>query len=565
MRSITNFYFKSTKVRLVWGIVLVLAFIYLIFLFATKSKNLPTEFSLSLSFLSLVKYSFYSLGRMSVAYFFSLIFSIIYGYIAAYNKKAEVLLIPLLDVLQSVPILSFLPVTLLAFTAFLPQKVAVELASIALIFTSQVWNLTFAWYQSLITIPKELKEASKIFRFNWLLRMKVLELPFGAINLIWNSMMSWAGGWFFLMAAEMFTVGNKDFRLPGLGSYLQVAANRKDFHALFMGIVALVCIIIVLDQLVWRPLLAWADKFKLDTIETKAEASSWFYDFLKNKKWFQRLCELWDEVSEKLDMWTIKRYKPEEKGENKVLTWTGRITFVILVAFLIYQAVKAVEVIALLPASEWKEIGSSLLLTTLRVFLALFLSFLWTVPVGVFIGKNEKAAKLLQPVVQIVASVPATALFPALLLIFLHLPGGLNVASVLLMMAGTQWYILFNVIAGASSIPKELEYTAELLHLSTFEKWKTLILPAIFPYLVTGGIAAAGGAWNASIVAEYIKFGSQILTVKGLGALISQATADGNYTLLLTSTVVMIIAVVLINKLFWKRLYELAREKFSLQ
>ncbi len=565
MRQISLFYSKTTRFRIAWGIILVLALVYVIFLLARHSKELEGGISVSLSFLSLLKYSLYSVSRMGIAYFFSLIFSLIYGYIAAYNKKAEAILIPLLDVLQSVPILSFLPVTLLAFTAFLPQKIAVELASVVLIFTSQVWNLTFAWYQSLITIPKELQEASRIFRFNWVLRLKNLELPFGAINLIWNSMMSWAGGWFFLMAAEMFTVGNKDFRLPGLGSYLQVAANRKDFHAIFMGIVALVLIIVILDQLVWRPLLCWASKFKMDHLEAQPTESSWFYEFLKERRFFQRLDKWWEEVSEKIDMWSLKRWKFEDKPHGKASTWIGRIFFCVFAIFVGYEAVHAIEVMLLLPAGDWKQVFFSLVLTTLRVFLALFLSFLWTVPVGVFIGKNEKAASVLQPIVQIVASIPATAFFPVLLLLFLHLPGGLNVASILLMMAGTQWYILFNVIAGATSIPKDLEYTAELLHLSTFEKWKTLILPAIFPYLVTGGIAAAGGAWNASIVAEYIKFGDQILKVKGLGELISQSTADGNYVLLLTSTVVMILAVVFINKVLWKRLYNLAREKYSLE
>ena len=564
MRQISTIHLKSPKIKIAWGIIFILAFVYIIFIFAKKNQVFTQGISISLSFLSLLKYSFYSLSRMSVAYVFSFIFSLVYGYIAAYHKRAETILIPLLDVLQSVPILSFLPVTLLAFTAFLPQKIAVELASIVLIFTSQVWNLTFAWYQSLITIPKELKEASRIFRFNWWLKLKYLELPFGAINLIWNSMMSWAGGWFFLMAAEMFTVGNKDFRLPGLGSYLQVAANRKDLHAIFMGILALVLIIVTLDQLIWRPLLSWAEKFKLDNIEEK-QPSSWFYDFLKNTKLFQKICALWDEFIEKVDLWSVKKWAPEQTKTSKLHVWIGRILLLSFIIFIIYEAVRSLEVMITLPSFEWKEVGEALIFTTLRVFLALFFSFLWTVPVGVFIGRNERASSLLQPIVQIVASIPATAFFPVLLLIFLHLPGGLNVASILLMMAGTQWYILFNVIAGASSIPKDLEYTTQLLHLSRFEKWKTLILPAIFPYLVTGGIAAAGGAWNASIVAEYIKFGGKILKVKGLGELISQTTADGNYTLLLTSTVVMIIAVVLINKFVWKSLYNLAREKYSLE
>ncbi|WP_456397390.1 ABC transporter permease [Desulfurobacterium sp.] len=565
MRKIFRISFNKRDFRFVVGIIIILAFLYFSLLLARKSSSSGESLTISLSPLALFKYSLFSLSRMGAAYLLSLIFSLFYGYLAAYNKKAEMILMPLLDVLQSVPILSFLPVTLLAFSTFLSQNVAAELASIVLIFTSQAWNITFAWYQSLITIPKDLDEASRIFRLNKLLRLKTLELPFAAINLIWNSMMSWAGGWFFLMAAEMFTVGNKDFRLPGLGSYLQTAADKKDIHAILMGLFALILIIVILDQLVWRPLLAWSAKFKIEYVESDKEPSSWFYNFLQSSGILEKLDALWQVVSEKIDMWSIKKWPFKDRVEERKESLFSKIVFYVFVIFVVYEAIKAFGVMMDIPSYEWKEIFRALGATTLRVFIALVLSLAWTIPAGVAIGRNEKLAGWLQPLVQVIASIPATALFPVFVLIFLNLPGGLNVASVVLMMAGTQWYILFNVIAGASSIPKDLEYTTQLLHLSRWEKWKVLILPAIFPYVVTGGITAAGGAWNASIVAEYIKFGGKVLKINGLGELIALSTANGNYPLLFTSTVVMIVTVVLINRLFWKKLYDLAHEKFSME
>ncbi len=565
VRKLFKISFDKKDFRFVIGIVILLAFLYFALLLARKGGGSGESLTISLSPLSLFKYSLFSLSRMGAAYLLSLIFSLVYGYFAAYNKKAEMILMPLLDVLQSVPILSFLPVTLLALSTFLSQNVAAELASIVLIFTSQAWNITFAWYQSLITIPKDLDEASRIFRFNRLLRLKTLELPFAAINLIWNSMMSWAGGWFFLMAAEMFTVGNKDFRLPGLGSYLQTAADRKDIHAILMGLFALILIIVILDQLVWRPLLAWSVKFKIEYVETEKEPSSWFYNLLQSSGVLEKLDAAWQVVSEKVDLWAVKRWPFRDRNEERGESLFSKVVFYVFIMFVVYESVKAFGVMMNIPSYEWKEIFRALGATTLRVFIALILSLAWTIPVGVAIGRNEKLAGWLQPLVQIIASIPATALFPVFVLIFLNFPGGLNIASIALMMAGTQWYILFNVIAGASSIPKDLEYTTQLLHLSKWEKWRVLILPAIFPYVITGGITAAGGAWNASIVAEYIKFGGKVLKINGLGELIALSTANGNYPLLLTSTVVMIVTVVLINRLFWKKLYDLAHEKFSME
>ncbi len=523
--------------------------------------------TISLSPGALPYYALRSVGRMAAAYLLSLLFTLVYGRIAAYYRRAEQVLMPLLDVLQSVPILSFLPVVLLSFSAILPERTAAELASIVLIFTSQAWNLTFSWYQSLTTIPVELREASAIFRFNSWLRFKVLELPFAAISLLWNSMMSWAGGWFFLMAAEIFTVGQRDFRLPGLGAYLHEAANQGDTRAILWGVGALVLLIVALDQLVWRPLLAWADRFKLETVEGENLPTSWFYDLLRSAHILERLSQgIWRPLSEHLDAWFIRRAgAPGPEAERRGRPWLLYLLALLLGLGLAYGTVRAALMLTTVPASRWGEIGLGVLATLLRVSASLFIALAWTIPVGVAIGTNPRVANYLQPVVQVAASVPATALFPVFLLLIIGLPGGLNLAAVVLMLMGTQWYLLFNIIAGASAIPQDLKYTSALIGLSRWERWRTLILPGLFPYIITGAITASGGAWNASIVAEHVEFGGRTLSTVGIGALIARATAAGDYPLLLAATLTMVLAVVLINRTLWRRLYRLAEERYRME
>jgi NitT/TauT family transport system permease protein len=517
---------------------------------------------------SLPLYASLSVGRMLAAYLLSLLFSLVYGRAAAYSQRAEQFLMPLLDVLQSVPILSFLPVVLLSLSAVLPQNVAAELASIILIFTSQAWNLTFAWYQSLTTIPKELREASTIFRLNGWMRFKVLELPFAAVSLIWNSVMSWAGGWFFLMAAEIFTVGARDFRLPGLGAYLQAAASQGDIHALLWGIAVLILVVVLLDQLVWRPLLAWSERFKLTQVSDDAEIYSWFYELLRTSRILDRLqSNVIHPLFESVDSWMLHRF-PVVAGmarNNAKRSMGSYLTTYVMAAVLAYGGYRVTGMLFSLGWAAWLHILLGLVATLLRVLIALFVALLWTIPIGVAIGTNQRLANLLQPLVQIIASIPATALFPAFLLLLLNLPGGLNLAAVLLMLMGTQWYLLFNVIAGASSIPQDLKYTATMLQLRGWARWRTLILPALFPYVITGAITASGGAWNASIVAEHVSFAGNTYDVNGIGSVIAQATSSGNYALLLASTLSMVLAVVLLNRLVWRRLYQLAEDQFRLE
>jgi NitT/TauT family transport system permease protein len=516
---------------------------------------------------SLPLYAALSTSRMAAAYALSMVFTLVYGYIAAKNRRAEQVMIPLLDVLQSVPILSFLPVVLLGFSAVMSENVAAEIASIVLIFTSQVWNLTFGWYQSLITVPKELKEASAVFRFNKWFRLKILELPFAAISLIWNSMMSWAGGWFFLMAAEMFTVGDRDFRLLGLGSYLQTAANAGNVGAILWGVGTLVLVIVALDQLVWRPLLVWAERFKVEMVAGEVPPGSWFLDVIHNSAivaWVSK--RVISPAAERLDCWFFRRLgdEPATNGSDRLPAAAIGAAYAVLLA-LAYGSYRATAMLAQVSPAEWAAIAVGLGATLARVAAALVIALAWTVPLGAALGTNRNLANWLQPVVQIAASIPATALFPVVLLAVLGLPGGLNVAAVLLMLMGTQWYLLFNVIAGASAVPQDLRYTSALLGLSRWERWRTLMLPALFPYVITGAITASGGAWNASIVAEYTNFGGKTVFTTGIGSLIARATASGNFPLLLASTLAMILAVVVINRLFWRRLYRLAADRYRME
>ena len=551
-----------------WGDFVVLGLVAaVLYVGVVLARHAPTiiggpEISLDVSALPL--YATLSLGRMAAAYALSLGFTLVYGHVAARHKAAERLLMPLLDVLQSVPILSFLPVVLLSLVAFLPEEIAVELAAIVLLFTSQAWNLTFAWFQSLSTEPAELREAATTFRFSGWLRFRTLELPHAAIAIVWNSMMSWAGGWFFLMAAESFTLGERDFRLPGLGSYLHAAAEGGDIHAVILGLGALVLLIIVLDQLVWRPLIAWSHRFKLETVTGDEAPSSWFLRVLRSSRmvgWAgSRAAALLERADVRLSRSTGARTISRRSHRHGAWLLGG-----VLVASVLYGAFRAGLMLLDVRGQGWAEIGLALLATLGRVLAALVIAALWTIPLGVVIGMNRRVAAVLQPLVQIAASIPATALFPVVLAVLLALPFGLDLAAVALMLMGTQWYLLFNVIAGATAIPEPLRHTSTLMGLRGWLRWRTLVLPSIFPHLITGAITATGGAWNASIVAEYLQFGGETRSTIGIGALIARATAHGDFALLLAATLAMIAAVVLLNRLVWRPLYRVAESRYRME
>jgi NitT/TauT family transport system permease protein len=514
-------------------------------------------------------YTAYSLVRMTTAYILSLAFTLVYGYIAATNVRAERLMIPLLDVLQSIPVLSFLPGVILAMVALFPHsQIGLELGSVLLIFTGQVWNMAFSFYSSVKSIPRELSEAARVCRFSLWHRFVRLELPYSAIGLVWNSMMSVAGGWFFLMACEMFVLGERDFRLPGLGSYLQTAASAGDTRSILWGLGALVSLIVLLDQLIWRPVIAWAEKFKFEQVEAATMDRSAVLELIERSPALRILrSRVLQPLAERLSVF-FAHHAPMTAARTTSPLWRkglGVMLAVGLLGAIAYAVTQAGLMLAGLSRIEIVEILKGAGATFLRVYTSLLLGAAWTIPVGVRIGLNPRLARIAQPLAQIAASIPATALFPIVLLFLVQRGGGLGIASVILMLLGTQWYILFNVIAGATAIPTDMKEAASVFRFGRWDRWRLLILPAIFPYLVTGLVTAAGGAWNASIVAEYFHFKGETLSTLGLGATISQATDAGNLRLLLGATVVMATMVVTSNRLVWRRLYRLAERRYKLE
>jgi len=527
----------------------------------------PMEIHLEPS--ALPRYAMFSVLRIAAAYVVSLAFTLVYGYIAAYNTRAEKFMVPLLDTLQSIPVLSFLPGVMVAMVALFPtRQLGVELGSILLIFTGQVWNMTFSFYSSLKSIPREMREVAEIYRWSWWQRFTQMELPYSIIGLVWNSMMSVAGGWFFLMACEMFTLGDRDLRLPGLGSYLQTAANAGNTRAIWWGMGVMIGIIVVIDQLVWRPVIAWAEKFKFEQVESTDAPSSAVLDLLRSSRilpFFSRLTVA--PAREFLSLHFARSHATEgpRSATRSVFQWLTRLSLAALLLAIVFASVNMVMLLTHLTREELRSIFLGAGATFLRVAFTLFLAALWTIPVGILIGLKPKLSAIAQPIAQVAASVPATALFPIILLVLIRAGGGLGIGSIMLLLLGTQWYILFNVIAGAIAIPTDLKEVCSVFRFGRTERWRELLLPGIFPFLITGFVTASGGAWNASIVAEYFKFRGHTYLTMGLGAVISNATDTGNTRVLLAATILMAAMVVTINRLLWRRLYQLASTRFRLE
>ncbi len=564
-------------IDLVIVLALLAALAFLITAAGHWTAPLAPSVSIDLSPAVLPLYAGYSLLRMTLGYILSLIFTLVYGHVAATHRRANMVMIPVLDILQSIPILSFLPAVLLALVAAFPHSnVGLELASVLLIFTSQAWNMTFSFYHAVRTQPTDLGEVATMTRLRPWQRFFTLELPSSMIGLIWNSMMSWAGGWFFLMASEQFTLGSRSFQLPGLGSYLQMAANTGNAGALLLGLVTLITLIVLLDLLFWRPLVAWADKFKVELSSGADVPHSLVLDTLRrsalltlvNRRVFGPLGMLIAQVLNRLQpVPDPDRAMPRSERQagsfsaRRIAAWMCGLLFGTLVLVGLWLMVRLLLQVSL---PTWSGLFVALIATWLRTVAALVIGAAWTVPLGVAIGLSPRWSRRLQPVVQVIASIPATALFPVLLLALVGSPGGLSAAAILLMLLGTQWYVLFNVIAGAMAIPSDLREATTVYHVTGWHKWRTLIFPAIFPYLVTGMLTASGGAWNASIVSEYVQFNHRTVQTVGLGASIADAATNGNFPVLLAGTLLMAIFVVALNRLIWKRLYALAERRYTL-
>jgi NitT/TauT family transport system permease protein len=530
---------------------------------ATYREPLSKPEPLDLGLASLLKCTFYSLARGVFAYFISLGFTLVYGYWAAKDAIAQKVLIPLLDILQSLPVLSFMPGLLLGLVTLFPRSnIGVELACIMMIFTGQAWNMTFSFYQSVRSVPMEMREVATVYRMSWWERFRWVELPYSGMGLVWNSMMSMAGGWFFLTVCESFDLKDHPFRLDGIGAYMGQAKDDENWAAMVYAIVAMTLMIILLDQLVWRPIIVWAQKFRVEEGGATEAMHSWFLDLLRRSHLLGGLSELTQWASRPFGGSKDKKQEdlPPPRRAPKWVKYLAVVPFILLVGALVCGAWFLLELIKEVKGREWLALVGLGLLTLGRVLLATALATLWTVPAGLAIGLSPRLSRVLQPIVQVVASFPVPMLFP---LIVLGLNINLNWGSIVLMLLGTQWYILFNVIAGAMAIPADLKEAAKSYNITGWQRFWALYVPAIFPYLVTGWITATGGAWNISIVAEYINLKDQEKVAEGLGALINQMTAANKLAVLTAASLVMSTMVVLFNRLVWRKLYNLADTRFS--
>lgn len=542
------------------------------------------HFIIDLSLKSLPKYSFFSLIRAFIAYGFSLIFTLVYGYLAAKNKTNERLMLPLLDIGQSIPVLGFMPALVLGLVALFPRSnFGMELACILLIFTGQVWNMTFAFYASLRSVPPQFYEMADIANLNWWSRFKQIDLPFSAIHLAWNSLMSMAGGWFFLIACESFTLGEKNFRLPGLGSYMATAIEKNDTGAMTSGLVAMCLVIVFTDFIVWRPIIAWTRKFKLEEVQDEFIDTPFLTMLLKESHILRALRDIFSGIKKAfgnsinlrhkthIEAYPFKKIesKPIETKPKKESIWLKKFAINLLYALTVlllgWALTRLWELIRNLHYTDWHLIFKGALLTLSRVILALVIGSIWTIPFGIWVGLSPKLTRFFQPIIQLAASFPAPMIYPFALVIFSKLGIGLGISSAFLMLLGVQWYILFNVLAGAVGISREIRESFDLAGVDKKFRWKALYLPSIFPALVTGWITAAGGAWNASIVAEYIQYNGQTLVAPGLGSLISQATTLGNYPFLGGCLIVMVVTVVTVNRTVWRPIQRIAETRFRFE
>ena len=471
--------------------------------------------------------------RMFVALFFSLVFTLVYGAVAAHNRRAEKVMIPLLDILQSVPVLGFLSITVTGFIALFPGSLlGLEAASIFAIFTSQVWNMTFSFYQSLRTLPKELDEAVTLYRLSGWERFTKLEVPSALIGLVWNAMMSFGGGWFFVVASEAISVLNQKYTLPGIGSYVASAIAAQNLPALGWALATIAVVILLTDQLFWRPIVAWADKFRLEQSASADAPESWVYDLLTTARIPRLLGRSLRPVTEAMNRLFSRLTPPPivQAIPSDRQIQSDRLYTVLLLAIVGGLVVAALHfILTTVGLSEViKAFGLGCLTLARVTVLLIFATLIWT-PLGVAIGFNPKLASFLQPVVQFLAAFPANFIFPFATLFFIHSQISLNWGSIVLMSLGAQWYILFNSIAGAQSIPTDLREMADDMGLRGWKRWQRLIIPGIFSAWITGGVTASGGAWNASIIAEIVSWGQTTLTAIGLGSYIAEATAAGDW------------------------------------
>jgi NitT/TauT family transport system permease protein len=543
---------------------------------------------------ALPRYTLLSAMRGVVAYLISLAFTLVVGYVAAKSRAAERVIIPMLDIFQSVPVLGFLPGLLVTLVSLFPHtNLGLELTTIFMIFTGQVWNMTFSFYSSLKSIPEDLKEAATVIGLSRGQRFLRVELPFSAVNLVWNSLLSMAGGWFFLILCEAFTLGDREYRLPGIGAYMHVAIQRSDTSAMLMGIFAMVSLIVIMDFVIWRPILSWVQRFRLEGVGVDDAAEPLMNVVIRESRIVLWLKQAYRERLQTrlaaLDQVVGRPLRPlrapntsDEAGARAPLPpvvavptasrrarfpWIRIAEILFLSMFLgvvLWSSLRLFRTLAGVPLKTWSILLRNTLWTFLRVMAALAISTAWAVPLGIWIGTSSRRVRIAQPLIQVIASFPAPMLYPLALALFFKVGVHFDWGSMLLMLLAVQWYVLFNVLAGALRIPRELDYALELMATPRWERWKRLYLPSVFPSLVTGWVIAAGGAWNSSIVAEYAPYEGRVLSTNGLGATISVAAANGNFEIFAASLVVMVGVVVFFNRTVWARAYSLAQRRYRM-
>ena len=523
-------------------------------------------------------YALRTILRMLAAIILSLAFTLAYATLAAKSRRAEIVLIPVLDILQSVPILGFLTFTVLFFMGLFPgQVIGAELAAVFAIFTSQAWNMTFSFYQSLRNVPKDLDEACVSFRLSGWRRFWRLDVPFGMPGLVWNTMMSMSGGWFFVVASEAITVGDTTITLPGIGAYVALAIKQQNLVAVGYALVAMLAVILFYDQLLFRPIVAWADKFRFEQMASSIAPTSWVLDLFRQTRALRSLTRLGSQALNRIVLVPIPSrtalrrpfFAPFQTGRKAASTMQTKILDALWLALVLAAAAYAAR-------ATFAYVSTSLtlddvwtatylgLLTLIRVIVLITLASLIWVPVGVWIGLRPTIAAKIQPLAQFLAAFPANVAFPAFVVLIVHYQLDANLWLSPLMILGTQWYILFNVIAGASVFPGDLREAARSFHVKGWRWWRDVILPGIFPYYVTGAITASGGSWNASIVAEVASWGDTKLSTSGLGAYIAQATETGDFPRVVLGIGVMCIFVTLCNRLLWRPLYSYSERRYRL-
>ena len=555
--------------------ILVAAIIALFFAYQRRATTLvhhPPSIAISLSHLPY--YAFCSFYRMLAAYIVALVFSIAYGMSAARGGLWERILIPVVDIAQSVPVVGFFPAAIYFFVALARGRLGVEMAVVFLIFTSQAWNMTLGIYESVKTIPGDSNESLQAFGVTGWLRFQRLLMPACVPKLVYNSILSWVAGWYYLTACEIITVGPANYRLPGIGSFLMQAANDGQILEILAGLLVLLGVIILMDLVVWQPLTEWSDKFRFEFAASSGPAHSLgMLDVFGGigpavlRMLRTILLPPWRAAARAVDKIALTRAlsSPVAKGTSRLLRLFLIGSLVIFAAWAVGAGLVALARALIRPwPREAKQIPGAMLMSFGRIVIAYAISLAWTVPCALAASESPKFKRILTPVAEIAGSVPATAFFPLIVLFVVRLTGGMNLASILLILTGMQWYLLFNLLAGVNSVPEDLKEAARAFGLSRFATWRRLILPAVMPSLITGSLTAWGGGWNALIVSEYVPFRGQTYTVNGLGALLQVATWAGNGTMILLSLLSMVLVVVLLNRVVWRRLYDTATERYRL-